>query len=70
MVVHVIQKHGFFILYPSLNTKFKYEFSEADPNSGASCFNFTLNRRQIRREFIFLRKQIKQFKFYILNPKF
>jgi len=48
-------------LYPSLNAKFKHEFSEAVPNSESSCFNFILNRGQIRREVIFSRKQIKQF---------
>ena len=55
----------FFRLYPFLSTKFKHEFSEADPKSEASCFNFTLNRGKIRKEVIFLRKQIKQFRFYV-----
>jgi len=60
----------FFRLCPSLNTKFKYEFSEADPKSEASCLNFTLKRGQFRREVVFSQKQIKQFRFYVLISKF
>lgn len=82
LVILVIQPKGLdggichsetrvFRLLPSLNTKFKHDFSETEPTPETSCFNCTLNHGQIPRERVsFSWKADKAIQIYLLHSEF